>query len=85
MSTEETLTLLGACNGITFQIKGMAVIGNEYQILCSDVLGVVKGVMFVHDDLSIDYVNPPTEPFKTKYEEYVKFQLKEREAELENE
>jgi len=78
MSEKETLTTLGSLEGVCFKIKGMAVGGNETQILCEDEIGVVKAVLWVHEDETCDWLNPPKEPYKTKYETFVKKLLKER-------
>jgi hypothetical protein len=38
---------------------GMAVLGNERQIVVADELQVIRGVAFLHDDGTVSWVSPP--------------------------
>jgi len=40
-------------------VVGMAVIGNETQVIVSDEIHAIKGVAFIHADGSFTWLNPP--------------------------
>jgi len=76
-SKDQTISYIGQFKDVTFYQKGMAVLGNEVQVLVCDKLGVVYGVMLLHSDGTVDWHNPPEEEHRYEYESSVKRLLKE--------
>jgi len=49
-------------------VLGMAVLGNEYQILVVDEIFVVKDVAWIHEDKTVDWLVGPSEEYKQALE-----------------
>lgn len=59
-------------------VLGMAVLGDETQILVRDI-GIIKSVVFAHDGgKSFDWINPPKPKHKKKIEERIRQLLQAR-------
>lgn len=58
----------GAVHKIHAAQVGFAVLGDEVQIIVTNDIFEIKSVVWRHDDGTMDWLNPPEDPYKKQIE-----------------